>query len=604
MNKKAQLFVLAFLCLSSAIGQVIINEGDLKINLYEGILTMEAVSISATKLTVPKPQSFKILLSTTADQPISGFISLDKKYMKATKWYINGILIDENASEIPIQIDKTLIEVRFDLAELDKLNPKGFDLYFIEEFQFWETDKLNLITQSFFIGIFLFLSIFNLILFSTTRWTVYYKYAIYILLAALYFLYYFGFLCEIVPATCNAPINLVGSFYSLIFVAYFIFILELGNYKITVPKAAFFLRLGIIYKTAHVVLEILLFGFLNEIMFTMGYKFIFLAFEIILIILIIYHIIQAKSLRGKIVIYGSTILIISAILAQLNLGVNRAYLLETGVLFELLIFSVSLGYISRRDYLEKLKNQQLYVQQLELNRNIHTEIEAELEEKVKDRTVELLAEKSIVEQKNKENETLLKEVHHRVKNNLQMIISLLNMQQRRLESDAAKNALTLTKNRVKSIGLIHEHLYKHEDFSKIDLYEYVWELTHMIVDSTISNPKKPKPKITFEIPKRSADIDTAIPIGIILNELITNCVKYAFDDHDNPLVTIRIEELYDELIVKVSDNGYGTGNKEIKSGFGHTIVNTLVQNLSGSIHNESTKDGYVATIKLKEYNLF
>lgn len=211
---------------------------------------------------------------------------------------------------------------------------------------------------------------------------------------------------------------------------------------------------------------------------------------------------------------------------------------------------------------------------------------------------------ALIAKRNEEYEILLKEVHHRVKNNLQMITSLLNMQQRRLESNSAKDALSLTKNRVKSIGLIHEHLYKNEDFSQIDLYEYVWELTYMIVNSSITNRKYPKPKIEFDILKRKADIETAMSIGIILNELITNSIKYAFSKNKDPALHVSIHEKSGELEIRVTDNGKGIDENRNDSGFGHTIINTLVQNLNGTVHNTITEEGYEIFIVLKEYNLF
>ena len=105
----------------------------------------------------------------------------------------------------------------------------------------------------------------------------------------------------------------------------------------------------------------------------------------------------------------------------------------------------------------------------------------QLEEKVRARTAELEEEKLRIEDKNRENELLLSEVHHRVKNNLQMISSMLSMQERRTDNKIVQNVLTLTKNRVNSIGLIHEHLYKYQYLSGINLQEYIDELIEILL---------------------------------------------------------------------------------------------------------------------------
>ncbi len=202
---------------------------------------------------------------------------------------------------------------------------------------------------------------------------------------------------------------------------------------------------------------------------------------------------------------------------------------------------------------------------------------------------------SMLQKQNEENKLLVKEVHHRVKNNLQMVSSIISMQNRRVQDDKTKLILDDTKNRVKSIGLIHEHLYRSQDLTKISLPEYVLELVEMLIKSLHDgNP----PTINYKIPRISADMDTSIHLGLILNELIINCIKYAFKDHPDPSLDIEVNERENYLIVCVSDNGLHT--KEFKKGFGMSIIGATLDALNGNASYE-VDNGFQATITIGDY---
>lgn len=198
---------------------------------------------------------------------------------------------------------------------------------------------------------------------------------------------------------------------------------------------------------------------------------------------------------------------------------------------------------------------------------------------------------------NKEKEVLLKEIHHRVKNNLQMISSLLGMQKRRIEEPQTKLLFSYTQNRLKSMGLIHEHLYKNDRLSTIFLKPYIEDLVNSILDSFFSESK---PETKLEISAYEVDIDTAISLGLMVNELVTNAVKYAFVDNKKPILEITICEKEGLLILIVKDNG--PGGELTQAGFGWTIINSMVENLSGSTELRSDQ-GLEVTISLKNYKL-
>ncbi|QSE97054.1 tetratricopeptide repeat-containing sensor histidine kinase [Fulvivirga lutea] len=201
-----------------------------------------------------------------------------------------------------------------------------------------------------------------------------------------------------------------------------------------------------------------------------------------------------------------------------------------------------------------------------------------------------------IEQKNKEREVLLKEIHHRVKNNLQIISSLLNIQSRKLQEGSAKKAVDEGRSRIKSMSLIHEKLYGNDELSTINMREYIDELS-----SFLKNTYKPKSNIQSHISvnNMALDIDTAIPLGLILNELISNSFKYAFSDNDEGAIDISLSQLEDEYILKVKDTGPGFPEDfERTRSMGMRLIHSLSEQLNGVKHFENI-DGALFTLKFK-----
>lgn len=155
----------------------------------------------------------------------------------------------------------------------------------------------------------------------------------------------------------------------------------------------------------------------------------------------------------------------------------------------------------------------------------------------------------------KQRERLIKEVYHRVKNNLQVISSLLALQVETIDSPEAKKALTESSTRVRSMSLVHEMLYKTIDLEKIDINEYINNLFNYLCGMYGIS----KADIQFELNCDNLffTIDKAIPLGLILNELISNSFKYAFPDDRKKIITCEIKKQNDETIFIYADNGIG-----------------------------------------------
>ena len=197
-----------------------------------------------------------------------------------------------------------------------------------------------------------------------------------------------------------------------------------------------------------------------------------------------------------------------------------------------------------------------------------------------------------------EKETLLREIHHRVKNNLQIITSILNLQIRKIEDPTTIDALRDSQSRVRSMALVHEHLYRGRDFSHIDLGNYIRSLGTGLFQSY----KAANQSIRFDLNIRNiyVDINTSIPLGLISNELITNSLKYAFTDKKDSKISIFASENPQALTFVVADNGVGmpdTITLENQASLGLRLVSMLTSQLKGTVtidRSEGTK--FVFTI--------
>ncbi len=201
----------------------------------------------------------------------------------------------------------------------------------------------------------------------------------------------------------------------------------------------------------------------------------------------------------------------------------------------------------------------------------------------------------------RDKETLIKEVHHRVKNNLQIVSSLLALQGMQVQDAEARGYFNETENRVQTISMIHEKLYSSEDLSSLELSEYVNDLVKEIVLSF--GVSSHDVSVSVDIPEREMDIDTLIPCGLIINELVSNAFKYAFPTSSDGSLHVGISSIADgftELVVR--DNGPGlpvdidiTKTRSL----GLRLVYSLVDQLKGELVI-NRRGGTEFRIKFKE----
>jgi PAS domain S-box-containing protein len=185
----------------------------------------------------------------------------------------------------------------------------------------------------------------------------------------------------------------------------------------------------------------------------------------------------------------------------------------------------------------------------------------------------------------KEKEVLLKEIHHRVKNNLQIIYSLFRLQGKKINDPEAAEIMLDCQNRVKSIALIHEKLYRSEDLSEIDLKHYIPNLVASLFSSYRANSNTIK--LLTQIDEVCLDMDRAVPCGLIINELISNALKYAFPEDKEGEIRLELCSGEDnQITLMISDNGIGmpeVPNSTKNEKLGLSLVRDLVHQLKGTL---------------------
>lgn len=195
----------------------------------------------------------------------------------------------------------------------------------------------------------------------------------------------------------------------------------------------------------------------------------------------------------------------------------------------------------------------------------------------------------LLERQNLEKEFLLKEIHHRVKNNLETISSLLALQTAQIDNAELQDIMVESQNRVQSMGMIHQNLYQGENLAAIEMKNYFVNLGSYIIDSFDATDRI---SLDVRMDLLELDVDRAIPIGLIVNELITNSLKYAFPDGRKGVILISLKEDKEHLYLRVADDGKGIGkNKPVEgTGFGTQLVELLTKQLDGKM-TLSTQEG-------------
>ncbi|NND32942.1 MAG: hypothetical protein HKN76_10145 [Saprospiraceae bacterium] len=199
-----------------------------------------------------------------------------------------------------------------------------------------------------------------------------------------------------------------------------------------------------------------------------------------------------------------------------------------------------------------------------------------------------------------EKDTLLREIHHRVKNNLQVISSLLSLQSKYIHDENAIDALKQGQSRVRSMALIHQDLYQSDNLKGVNAQIYFSKL----LDNLLHSYKIKDGDITMDVRVDPIilDVDTMIPLGLVINELISNALKHAFSSASDPTIKVRLQEVDELLVLEISDNGSGVAdiNEMQNKSFGFSLVKIFASKLKADLAMKS-EAGFSVEMKIKQF---
>jgi two-component sensor histidine kinase len=222
----------------------------------------------------------------------------------------------------------------------------------------------------------------------------------------------------------------------------------------------------------------------------------------------------------------------------------------------------------------------------------------EQKEELRNQKEALKEQHDLIQQQLQEKEVLLKEIHHRVKNNLQLVSSLLQLQSSKFSDPEVLKALEEGQGRVQSMAMIHQMLYENEDLTDINLdeyFEHLWKSIRMSFGELSNHVEIKGAKSNMHV-----NIDTAVPLGLIGNELLYNCFKYAFQGKEQGVIAYQFEKIEDKsYCLSMSDDGHGLpedfGSIKKKS-LGMRLVEMLSRQLDGKV--EYVSDGSGTTVRV------
>jgi len=578
------------------------SEEEFKENLIPYVYcNNSAVLFTDTVLLVNRKHRLYFKIKNTTNHPLTRVVSFGEKYLCVQYLEIESSLDKEkklkfdlvNHFVIKIQSNETQT-VSFTVKELNKKDVNMISVFLLSEKLYLRYENIGSNFRPFFLGLLGFLCLFNFILFVMTRWKVYLKYSLYIFTAFLYFSYYYGVFQYLFPNVKSFSSNYIHIWYNLMFIAYFIFINDFGEYKKYVPRAYFLLNIGLLYKFIQTIFNAICHSVGAEFIYSNTYISIAMVFELILMGFVVFYILKNKRLMGRVVIIASLLMTVGGLLDQLIIfGVTpQFYYVEIAIILELLTFSLGLGLVSRQYYQDKISAQYLYIEQMKENEKMKSTFTNQLEKKIKLRTLEL-------EEKNQENELLLGEVHHRVKNSLQIISSMLSLQRHNVSDLKAKSALLESKERIKSIMLIHKMLYQNDSFIGIDMNDFTYKLVEELM--LTFGVDRNKLELKIDMSKLNVNVDIAIPLGLILDELLINSFKYAYPNSLNPKLKVSLKEENGLLVLIVWDNGNAKEEHLKKyTSFGMKLIKSLTRQTGGKLTFDDT-EGLKVMLTINDY---
>ncbi len=464
-------------------------------------------------------------------------------------------------------------------------------------------------SQALFQGATLILFLFNMLVFFNTRNRSYLYYAIYIFLwSCLYFALLGMADITLFKEVPHLTIRFGLFAQDLDFIFYLLFTRSFFQTSIHYKRLDKWISRFIILDLVFLVINFLnlqIFG--NYNILNIGISFMLLA-ELIYTLIIVITVLKSKSVIAYYYVTGVLFLVSFSLAGYILYTIFKIHtgmvMAEVGSILEFMAFSLALAYQSKQNEIEKRRAQEELVEQLLENRKMQEVYSNKLENEVLQRTLritkqkeEVLSRNVLLQRNNQEKEIMLAEIHHRVKNNLQVISSILNLQARKLLDETAVKAVEEGRDRVNAIALVHQKLYQNDQWETVKMDDYLSSLIQNIV---AAYGQKDNLSIQLDIHELELDFEKAVSLGLIVNELISNSMKHAFEGIDHPTILISLGLKNGLLKLKVEDNGIGIPEGFTVKGqtnFGLKLVHLSSLNMDAKIDVKS-KNGTLIEVEV------
>lgn len=524
----------------------------------------------------------KFTLKNSTNKPIKKILQYDHEITSYIQFFDEDKVYNEGINNLPkgrvsvkpiFPIDLEANEVKtYYILTKSYITPLTVKLNIWDSEHFYEKEINHQIALALFFGAMIILGLYNLFIYFSTRDKSYLFYVFYIFGAVLHHIFYSGLIYKFNMTSVVEFLGTRGAYIIVTtqFIALLLFskhFLELKNY----PKLNNIINFYIISVPVLVI-------FSTIFEYTAGIQNLFYISSLIYLFAIAIYLSTKGKRPAYFILIGWLVLFTTWILMYIiNIGIithefYSYYLVEIGILGEALIFSFALADRIKILQKEREKANELLISQQKSEKQ---RLEIEVNNKTKD-----------LKQALDEKDLLFKELHHRVKNNMQMIVSMIRLQSRNIEDSKLQEVFQTAQNRINTMAHLHELLYKQDNITHINTYEYFV----LLIDELQKSSNK-KVEIIYNI-KANLKMEQAIYCGLILNELVSNSFKYAFTNKKDGegIIEINLLKQNDTYILEVKDNGSGYDSSKKTDSLGLVLINTLAtRQLKGTIEIDSTK---------------
>ena len=533
----------------------------------------------------------KFTLHNTQNEPISKILEFDNSLVTNIALYENDLLINKEGL-LNKKIDRRTINPIFSI-NLDKNETKTYymeisskktsltlklNLYSYDDF--YSKEIFHQIILSLFFGAMIILALYNLSIFFMIKDISYFYYVAYIVTLVLHHLLYVGFanLYMFNSLLMEYIVN-----YAAIFIALPVLFLALFSKSFLQTSQYRKIDLILNFLIALLILSVIFFILTN---YFEKYRNVIPIFVMVYLFFITLYSFMKKNIQAKLILFGWTAILFAGLIMYLSsagiisVDLSSYYVVEISFVLEALVFSIALA--NRIKSLQEERNK----------------IQKKLIEEQKDNEVKLnnlVAKKTNnLEIALEEKEILLRELNHRFKNNMQTIISLIRLQNDEIEDAKINMLLSTIQNRISAMSHLHELLYRKDTITFVDAYEYFERIVYEIQQSFEHD-------IEVEYDTNcTLSSESAIYCGLIINELLTNSFKYAFDENESGFIKIVFFKNDNEYSLLYTDNGKGYDSTIKKESLGLILIETLTKKQLKAQLDINSNNGVRVEIKWKE----